>query len=71
MTRNVGDLDRWIRVALGIALLAIVFLVEGPARWIGLVGIVPLVTAAVGYCPIYALFGLTTCRIKAIKSTDS
>jgi len=58
---NVGMLDRGIRILVGLALLAVFFMADGPARWIGLIGIVPLGTAAMGWCPLYAVFGLSTC----------
>ena len=61
MKHNVGMLDRGIRILVGLALLAVFFLADGPARWIGLIGIVPLGTAAMGWCPLYAVFGLSTC----------
>ena len=61
MKHNVGMLDRGIRILVGLALLAVFFMADGPARWIGLIGIVPLGTAAMGWCPLYAVFGLSTC----------
>ncbi len=61
MKTNVGSIDKALRVLMGIALLALVFVLEGPARWLGLIGLVPLATAAFGFCPAYALFGLSTC----------
>ena len=61
MKHNVGMLDRGIRILVGLALLAVFFMADGPARWVGLVGLVPLGTAAAGWCPLYALLGLSTC----------
>jgi hypothetical protein len=61
MNRNIGAADRSIRIALGLALLALLFVVEGNARWIGLIGLVPLGTAVVRWCPLYALLGIRTC----------
>jgi hypothetical protein len=58
-TRNEGTLDRVIRVVLGLALLALVFV--GPHTWLGLVGVVPLLTGVVGFCPLYRLVGIRTC----------
>ena len=63
MTRNVGTIDRVIRIVLGIALLAMVVIADAPWRWIGLVGIVPLLTALAGTCPLYSLLGLSTCPV--------
>ena len=61
MKLNVGGVDKGIRIALGIVLLSLVVLLEGSIRWIGLVGIVPLVTGLVGYCPLYSVLGVDTC----------
>ena len=64
MNKNVGTTDKVLRVVLGLALLAYVALGSGSLRFIGLVGIVPLLTALVGHCPAYSLFGLSTCPAK-------
>ncbi|GAB4369946.1 MAG: DUF2892 domain-containing protein [Acidobacteriota bacterium] len=64
MTRNVGTIDRVIRILLGIALLAMVALVDASWRWVGLIGIVPLLTALVGNCPLYSLIGVSTCPVR-------
>ncbi len=58
---NVGTFDRIARVVLGIALLSLVFV--GPQTPWGWIGLVPLVTAAVGFCPAYRLFGVRTCQL--------
>lgn len=56
--RNIGGMDRIIRVVLGIGLIALVFL--GPeTRW-GWLGLVPLLTGIVGFCPLYRLLGIST-----------
>lgn len=59
MTRNEGSLDRFVRVMLGLVLLALVFV--GPKTWVGYIGVVPLVTGLVGFCPLYRLVGIRTC----------
>jgi Protein of unknown function (DUF2892) len=64
MKTNVGTIDRVIRIVLGVVLLSLLFLVQGNLRWIGLVGIVPLGTALMGWCPLYALFGMSSCPMK-------
>lgn len=68
MKANVGSIDKILRVLVGIALLTLVFVLEGPARWLGLIGIVPLATAAFGFCPAYALFGLSTCPTESKRA---
>ena len=59
MTKNVGSLDRALRVIVGLALLSLVFV--GPQTLWGLVGLVPLITGLVGNCPAYSIFGMSTC----------
>lgn len=61
MVCNVGGTDRVLRAVLGVVLLSLLFVLEGPARWWGLVGLVPLATALASYCPLYSLIGLNTC----------
>ena len=60
MKQNVGNLDRWIRIVLGVALLSLLVFLSGPIRWIGLIGLIPLVTGIINFCPIYALLGIST-----------
>ncbi|MDE2361780.1 MAG: DUF2892 domain-containing protein [Hyphomicrobiales bacterium] len=59
---NEGTIDRVLRVIVGLALIALVFV--GPQTNWGWIGIVPLVTGLVGFCPAYRLFGLSTCPMK-------
>lgn len=58
MNRNIGPIDRLIRVVIGLAVLSLVFV--GPKTLWGLLGLVPLLTAMVGWCPPYAIFGIST-----------
>ncbi|MDX2287585.1 MAG: DUF2892 domain-containing protein [Hyphomicrobiaceae bacterium] len=65
MTRNIGTLDRGLRIVIGAALVA--FAIFAPqtdyaawANW-GWIGLVPLATAALGWCPPYSLLGINTC----------
>jgi hypothetical protein len=60
MKQNVGNVDRWIRIVLGVALLSLLVFLNGPIRWIGLIGLVPLVTGIINFCPIYTLLGIST-----------
>ena len=64
MNSNVGTTDRIIRTVLGIAILAFAVLSHGAIRWVGVTGAVFLVTAIVGYCPAYSIFGVKTCRVR-------
>lgn len=61
MTRNVGGVDRALRILAGLVLLALGWF--GPLGWWGLVGLVPLATALVGFCPVYPLLGINTCPL--------
>ncbi len=60
MTVNMGKVDRTIRIVVGLALIALVFV--GPQTPWGWIGIVPLATALVGNCPAYSLLGIRTCK---------
>jgi hypothetical protein len=60
MKANVGGIDRVARIGVGIALLLAVAVVEGPARWWGLIGILPLLTGVFRFCPAYLPFGLSS-----------
>ena len=62
MTRNEGNIDRIIRIALALVIFA-VGLVTG--SWFGLIGIVPLATGLIGWCPLYSVFGLSTCPVRS------
>ena len=64
MKRNVGTADRWIRIILGLAVLSLIFLIEGNLKWLGLIGLIPLITGILGYCPIYTLFKTGTYKGK-------
>ena len=59
--KNVGGIDKYLRIAVGIVLIALVFV--GPQSALGWIGVVPLVTGLLGFCPLYKLFGLNTCSI--------
>jgi Inner membrane protein YgaP-like, transmembrane domain len=63
MKRNVGFLDRGVRIVVGLALLSLLFVLEGQSRWLGLIGVIPLLTALVGYCPLYGILGLSSCPL--------
>jgi len=59
-TTNVGSADRVIRIILGIVLIALTL--TGTIGLWGWIGVVPLVTAFLKFCPAYAIFGLKTCQ---------
>ena len=61
--KNVGGIDRVLRIAVGLGVLSLVFL--GPQSLWGLLGLVPLATGLMGWCPAYNLFGIRTCPTAA------
>ncbi|MBL8527601.1 MAG: DUF2892 domain-containing protein [Burkholderiales bacterium] len=61
MQANVGGIDRAVRIIVGLGLLSMFYFVPGDAKWWGLIGLVPLFTALVRWCPAYTLFGVKTC----------
>jgi len=65
MKKNVGSIDRALRIILGLALLA-GFLLNADAayRWLYLIGIIPLATGLMSSCPLYSIFGMSTCPLK-------
>lgn len=62
MTRNVGNIERGVRVAVGLVLIGLA--ATGTVGWWGWLGIVPLATGAIGWCPPYAMLGINTCGVK-------
>ena len=61
MKSNVGSADRVARIIIGLAVLGAGYYFR--SYW-GLIGLVPLLTAAIGWCPAYVPFGLSTCPTK-------
>lgn len=66
--RNEHTADRVIRVILGLGLLSLVWI--GPQTAWGWVGLVPLVTGLAGRCPLYRMFGISTCSIGTPKTNQ-
>jgi hypothetical protein len=64
MTANVGILDRVIRIIIGALLIAFAIPLGFPDtswNWVGWIGIVPIITAVLGYCPAYSVLGFSSC----------
>jgi hypothetical protein len=62
MKANVGGIDKILRIVAGLALIALAIAgIGSPWTWIG---VVPLLTGVVGFCPFYPLLGLSTCPTK-------
>ncbi len=62
MSKNEGAVDRVLRVVVGAGVLALAFI--GPQTAWGYIGLIPLLTGLAGWCPAYALFGISTCPMK-------
>jgi hypothetical protein len=62
MKANVGSFDRILRILVGLVLIGLAF--NGNIGWWGWLGVVPLATGLIGWCPPYALLGLSTCRVR-------
>lgn len=62
MAKNEGMIDRALRIVAGLALISIVFI--GPQTPLGWIGVIPLATGLVGFCPLYRVLGIRTCATK-------
>jgi hypothetical protein len=65
MKLNEGTVDRILRVLVGIIILSLAFV--GPKTPWAYLGIVPLLTGAIGFCPLYAILGINTCGLPKAK----
>ncbi len=61
MEKNMGWVDRIVRIGAGLGLLALVFV--GPQTPLGWIGLILLLTGVVSRCPLYSLLGISTCRV--------
>ncbi|WOB71594.1 YgaP family membrane protein [Achromobacter xylosoxidans] len=64
MQINVGNLDRIVRIVIGLILLSLPLWLDSSWRWLGLIGIMPLLIGLAGRCPGYRLLGLSTCPMR-------
>lgn len=62
MTSNVGGIDRNLRIGAGVVLVGLA--ATGTVGAWGWIGVVPLLTGAIGFCPVYPLLGMNTCPMK-------
>lgn len=68
MKKNVGKADKVVRIVVGLGLIACVFV--GPKTMWGLLGLVPLTTAFLNFCPLYSILGVQTCPIEDVKEDN-
>ena len=64
MSTNMGTIDRTARIMIGLALIAYAIPIgfaQTGWNWVGWIGVIPLLTAAFGFCPLYTLLGVSTC----------
>lgn len=61
MKKNVGTIDRSLRIIIGIVLISLAFI--GPQTAWGWVGVIPLATALIGWCPLYKIIGISSCQV--------
>ena len=64
MKANVGGMDRILRIVAGVGVLSLFFVLEGDARFWGLIGLIPLLTGVTNFCPLYTVLGINTCPVK-------
>ena len=66
MLKNIGPVDRVVRLAIGFVLIAYAIPLRICVYWLGWLGVVPVLTAAVGFCRRYRLLGISTCAAKRV-----
>ena len=59
MKKNIGTVDRTLRVVAGLSIIGLGIFY---GNWLGVVGVIPLVTATLGWCPAYVPFGFSSCK---------
>jgi hypothetical protein len=68
MKKNIGNIERVLRVVVGLGLLSLT--VVGPQSLWGLIGLLPLATGLIGWCPPYAMLGISTCKNRNSAKQD-
>ena len=62
MIKNIGTIDKVIRIILGLGLISLYFLIEGPHKWWSIAGVVLVATVLLDFCPIYKIIGFKGTR---------
>lgn len=66
-SKNVGSVDRILRVVVGLVVLSLFFIYPDASwRYFALLGLVPLLTGLLSTCPLYSLMGISTCPMKKV-----
>lgn len=71
MKKNIHPTERIVRIVAGLAILSLFFVLQGGARYWGLAGLIPLATGLVGWCPPYAILGISTCKTEPPETDTS
>ncbi|GAB6106581.1 YgaP family membrane protein [Fusibacter bizertensis] len=58
--KNVGSVDRLIRIILGILVLSLFFVLQGALKWVSIIGIILIITGLINFCPLYVPFKINT-----------
>lgn len=66
MKPNIGTADKIVRIIIGLIIIALGIIFKS---WWGLIGLLPLVTALINWCPLYVPFGFSTCKAKEEKQS--
>ena len=61
MLKNVGNIDRVFRILLGVAIFSVGYIYSS---WWGIIGVVPIAVGLTARCPIFSIFGWSTCKVK-------
>ncbi len=67
MATNVGTVDKILRLVVGVILIAYAIPLGFPKtswNWVGWIGVIPIITALIGNCPLYSILGINTCPMK-------
>ena len=71
MSKNVGSVDRIVRLIIGLVLIAYAIPLGFPStgwNWVGWIGVVPIITALIASCPAYSILGVSTCEAPSRKT---
>ncbi len=62
MKKNIGSVDKAIRIIIALALFSLYFILAGNARYLAIIGLIPLLTAFISFCPIYKFLNINSAK---------